>query len=139
MNVAELSATLKRAKLVLGDIRDTTQDFFAKYRPAPIGAIAYDLDYYSSTVVALKMLEAGEQHYLPRVFCFVDDILGSDTELHCDAIGERLALKEFNESHRDIKLDIAYHLLGRDVVQQWYHQIRICHFLRHSRYNDFVG
>jgi len=139
MNVAELSATLRRAKLVLGNIEQTARDFLEKYRPAPIAAIAYDLDFYSSTVIALKMLDAGEQYYLPRVFCFFDDILGSDTELHCDSIGERLAIKEFNEAHRDIKIDSAYHLLGRDVVEQWYHQVRICHFLRHSRYNDFVG
>jgi hypothetical protein len=139
MDIAALEASLKSATLVLGDIRDTGQDFFERHRPAPIGAIAYDLDFHSSTTAALKMLLAGEQHYLPRVFCNFDDILGSDTELHSRYIGVRLAIDEFNEAHDDIKIDSAYHLLARDIVEPWFHQIRICHFLRHSRYNTFVA
>jgi hypothetical protein len=139
MDAEQLRARLKQARLVLGDLRDTAGDFFTRHHPAPIGAIAYDLDFYSSTVTALAMLEAGEQHYLPRVFCYFDDILGSDTELHSRYVGERLAIDEFNEGHSDIKIDSAYHLLARPLVEPWYHQIRICHFLRHSRYNDFVA
>jgi hypothetical protein len=139
MNAGQVRTRLQDARLILGHLRDTTGDFFTRYRPAPIGAIAYDLDFYSSTVTALAMLEAGEQHYLPRVFCYFDDILGSDTELHSRYVGERLAIDEFNEAHRDIKIDSAYHLLARPLVEPWHHQIRICHFLRHSRYNDFVA
>ncbi len=139
MNAAQLSARLTRTKLVLGNLQDTTGGFFEKYQPAPIAAIAYDLDFYSSTMTALGLLDAGEQHYLPRVFCYFDDIIGSDTELHSSFIGERLAINEFNETHRDIKIDNAYHLLARNLVEPWFHQIRICHFLRHSRYNDFVA
>lgn len=139
MDPAALGATLKSAKLVLGDIRNTGPDFFKEHRPAPIAAISYDLDYYSSTICALKMLCAGEQNYLPRVFCHFDDILGSDTELHCRFTGVRLAIDEFNETHADIKIDSAYHLLAREIVEPWFHQIHICHFLRHSRYNDFVA
>lgn len=138
MNTAALTARLKQAQLVLGNIEDTGEMFFEKYRPAPIAAISYDVDYYSSTVAALKMLDAGEEHYLPRVFCYFDDILGSDAELHSRFLGERLAIDEFNEAHRDTKIDSAYHLLAREIVESWYHQIRICHFLRHSRYNDLV-
>lgn len=139
MDAEQLRARLKNARLVLGHLRDTAGDFFTRYHPAPIGAIAYDLDFYSSTVTALAMLEAGAQHYLPRVFCYFDDILGSDIELHSRYVGERLAIEEFNEAHRDIKIDSAYHLLARPLVEPWYHQIRICHFLRHGRYNDFVA
>jgi pimeloyl-ACP methyl ester carboxylesterase len=139
MNAADLRARLKRATLVLGDLKDTAGEFFKKHSPAPIGAIAYDLDFYSSTAMALDMLNAPEQHYLPRVFCYFDDIIGSDTELHCDWIGERLAIREFNEAHHDVKIDSAYHLLGRSVMEPWCHQIRVCHFFQHSRYNDFAG
>lgn len=138
MDAAQLRAELKGAKLVLGNVKDTAVDFFEKYRPAPIAAIAYDLDFYSSTSAALRMLDAGAQHYLPRVFCYFDDILGSDTELRSRYTGERLAIDEFNEAHPNIKIDSAYHLLARPVVEPWFHQIRICHFLRHDRYDDFV-
>jgi hypothetical protein len=139
MDAAALQAKLRCAKLVLGDIRQTAGDFFQRHQPAPIAAIAYDMDFYSSTTVALKMLGAGEKHFLPRIFCYFDDILGSDTELHSRFLGERLAIDEFNAAHAEIKIDCAYHLLARPIVESWYHQIRICHFLRHSRYNDFVA
>ena len=139
MDVPKLQARLEKAKLVLGDIRETSKDFFEKYNPAPIGAIAQDLDFYSSTVSALSMLEAGEKYYLPRVFCYFDDTIGTEVELYNDFTGERLAINEFNQAHRYIKLGLPYHLLGRKVVKPWYHQIWICHFFEHSRYNEFVS
>jgi hypothetical protein len=139
MDVPTLEARLKKAKLVLGDIKDTSNDFFEKYDPAPIGAIAHDFDFYSSTVAALKTLEADERFYLPRVFCYFDDTIGSEIELYNDYTGERLAINEFNRSHQDIKLGLSYHLLARKVVKPLYHQICICHFFKHSRYNDFVS
>ena len=101
--------------------------------------IAYDLDFYSSTVTALNMLEADERYYLPRVFCYFDDTVGTETELYNDYSGERLAINEFNQSHKDIKFGHPYHLFPRKVVEPWYYQIWICHFFNHSHYNDFVS
>lgn len=74
MDVPGLKSKLKKAKLVLGNINLTSKSFFDEYNPAPIGAIAYDFDFYSSTVTALKMLEAGEKYYLPRVFCYFETL-----------------------------------------------------------------
>jgi len=130
---------LKTARLVLGDIRETGKSFFAQYDPAPIGAIIYDLDFYSSTRIALDMLTAGGKHYLPRLFCYFDDTIGSEISLFNDYAGERLAIKEFNQAHTYIKLGVPYHLLSKRIVEPWFHKIRICHFLQHSRYNDFVS
>ncbi len=139
MDIPRLRAQLKRAELVLGDIKDTSANFFGNYTPAPIGAIAYDLDLYSSTAAAMSMLGAAESHYLPRVFCYFDDTIGNDIALYSDYTGERLAINEFNQSHSDVKLGLPYHLLASRVVEPWYHQIWICHFFKHSRYNDFVS
>jgi len=139
MDLPALQARLSMAKVVLGDINDTSHDFFEKYNPAPIGAIMYDLDYYSSTAVALKMLEAGDQYYLPRVFCYFDDIIGSEIELYNDYTGQRLAIHEFNRDHQDIKLSMLHYLLASPIVSDWHRQLRICHFLKHVRYNDFIG
>ncbi len=139
MDVPGLEAKLKKSKLVLGDIRDTLKTFFEQYNPAPIGAIAYDLDFYSSTVVALKMLEADEKYFLPRIFCYFDDVLGTEIELYNDFIGERLAIHEFNQSHDNIKLGLPYHFLQHKVSQAWFNKIWIGHFFKHSRYNDFVS
>ena len=139
MDVPKLRARLKKAELVLGDIKDTSKDFFEKYSPAPIGAIAYDVDFYSSTIAALNMLVTDERYYLPRVFCYFDDTIGTETELYNDYIGERLAINEFNRTHSDTKFGLPYHLLAKKVVEPWYHQIWICHFFKHSRYNDFIS
>jgi hypothetical protein len=139
MDIPALKARLKRAQLVLGDIRNTSKDFFDKYNPAPIAAVVQDLDFYSSTASALRMFEAGAEHYLPRVYCYFDDTIGSEVELYNEFTGERLAINEFNQSHEQIKLGLPYHLLGRKVVEPWYHQIWICHFFNHDRYNQFVS
>ncbi|TSC91423.1 MAG: hypothetical protein CEN90_552 [Parcubacteria group bacterium Licking1014_17] len=139
MDVPALKAKLKKAKLVLGNIKETAVDFFEKYNPAPIAAIAYDFDFYSSTTIALKMLEAGEKYYLPRVFCYFDNVVGKEVELYNDYTGERLAINEFNYAHQNMKLGSPYHFLARKVVDPWCHRIWICHFFSHSRYNDFVS
>ena len=55
MDRQALESRLQRAKLVLGDVADTLVTFFEKYRPAPIGAISFDLDFYSSTKNALAI------------------------------------------------------------------------------------
>lgn len=69
----------------------------------------YDLDFYSSTIAALKMLEADEKYYLPGAFCYFDDTMcGTEVELHNDYTGERLAIEEFNQSHKTEELAIAY-------------------------------
>jgi hypothetical protein len=139
MDIPKLQARLKKAKLVLGDIQDTSRDFFEKYNPAPIGAIMYDFDFYSSTTVALNMLDAGEEYYLPRTFCYFDDTVGSETQLYNDYTGERLAINEFNQTHPDAKFSTAYHLLAKKIIEPWYHRIWIGHFFKHSRYNDFIS
>jgi hypothetical protein len=139
MDVPKLQSRLKKAKLVLGDIKDTSKDFFEKYGPAPIGAILYDFDFYSSTVDALKMLGAGEKYYLPRVFTYFDDTMATEVELYNDYTGQRLAINEFNQAHKDTKLAIPYYLFGKKFIENWYYQIYVCHFFKHSRYSDFIS
>lgn len=139
MDVPGLQAKLKKAKLVLGNIKETSKDFFEKYNPAPIGAMSYDFDFYSSTVVALKMLEAGEKYYLPRFYTYFDDVVGTEIEMYTDFIGERLAIHEFNQAHTNMKLGTPYQLLENKVIQPWFHRIWTGHFFDHSRYNDFVS
>jgi hypothetical protein len=139
MDVSGLQARLKKAKLVLGNIDMTSKTFFNDFNPAPIGAIIYDFDFYSSTTVALKMLEAEEKFFLPRIFCYFDNTTGSETELFNDYTGERLAINEFNLAHPHIKLSLPYHLLGRRILEPWFHRIWIGHFFKHSKYNNFIS
>jgi hypothetical protein len=139
MDLEALKARLNRAKLVLGDITDTVTHFFRDYNPAPVGAVIHDFDFYSSTAAGLRMFDGDEKYFLPRIYCYFDDIIGTETSLYNDYTGERLAIREFNDAHPHKKLSPAYHLLARELVQPWYHQVFIYHDFRHPRYNDFVS
>ena len=138
MDEQNLRPKLKHAKLIIGDIESTSKDFFLKHNPAPIGAIIHDLDFYSSTKIALSMLKADMKFFLPRIYCYFDDTVGTETELFNDFTGERLAINEFNSQNEDIKFSVSYHLLAQ-AKEIWHHQIWICHFFKHKLYNTFVS
>ena len=101
MDRPALEARLRSARLVIGDVRETVPDFLATAAGvAPIGFVSFDLDYYSSTVDALRLFDdAPSATRLPRTFCYFDDIIGKDDELHCEHVGELLAIAEFNRRH----------------------------------------
>lgn len=139
MDQPALSAKLKRAKLILGDVSETLRRFRDDFQPAPIGAVAFDLDFYSSTKGSLHLLEAPTSSLMPRIFCYFDDTVGTEVELYSDYTGERLAIHEFNETHENRKIAIPYYLRVRDGLEAWPHQIWIAHLFAHPRYNDFVG
>jgi len=139
MDIPALRARLSYAQLVLGNLSDTAGAFFAEFSPAPIGAAIFDLDFYSSTVDALKLFEGPRGSRLPRVFCYFDDIIGGDIELYNDFTGERLAIAEFNAGHERIKLSPAYHLIAVPPVAEWHHQIYILHDFQHPDYGTFVS
>jgi hypothetical protein len=62
--------------------------------PYPVGFVAFDLDYYSSTTVAFRVFE---KEHLPRVHCYFDDTIWPESAYHNEYIGELCAIREFNE------------------------------------------
>lgn len=103
MDVDSLAATLSsRTKLVLGNVKTTVPQFVAEGKAPPIGFISFDLDFYSSTREALKVLSLPGKRILNRVFLYFDDI--NNFWSHSWA-GERLAIREFNDVHEWIKID----------------------------------
>lgn len=139
MDVKKLTNQLQNAKLILGDVKDTVNSFFDKYSPKPIGAVMFDLDYYSSTFHALKLFDAEEKYLLPRIFCYFDDIEGGEVEMYNDYTGVRLAMNEFNKNHDAKKIAKIYYRSEKLIAENWYRRIRIFHNFKHSNYNDFVG
>jgi hypothetical protein len=139
MNPDVLKQKLKRAKLVIGDVKDTSKTFFTECEPAPIGCVFHDLDLYSSTSDALTLFEADATHFLPRIFMYFDDIKGNNTWLINEFAGELLAIEEFNKKHslKKISANRCMPLLYPD--QWWAHQIYIYHDFQHPKYNDFVA
>ena len=102
MDVPALESRLQRSKLVLGNVSDTTTTFFQDHSAAPLGAVFFDLDYYSSTRDAFRLFDAGDEHALPRVFCYMDDILSNEFGgLYCHGVGQLCAIDEYNAEHED--------------------------------------
>ena len=139
MDLPLLKSKLKRSQLVIGDTRETTHAFTQQFNPAPIGAVSFDLDYYSSTVAALKILESSDKYLLPRIFVYFDDVIGRETELYNDFTGVRLAIHEFNRDHESRKLSPLYYLTAMDPATAWHHYMWSFHAFSHPRYGQFVS
>jgi hypothetical protein len=139
MDRRALESRLKLAKLVIGDVKDTCATFFEDYHPAPIGCIFHDLDFYSSTTHALRLLNAEAAHLLPRIYMYFDDIAGDDLWLCNEFSGELLAIKEFNKEHASRKITSVRFLSLRYPHLRWFQQIYAFHDFLHPRYNDFVA
>jgi hypothetical protein len=135
MDEAALRARLSRARLLIGDVADTVGSFIAERAPAPIGFVSFDLDYYSSTVAALKLLDGAHGSFLPRVLCYFDDTLGTNRH-----VGELLAIEEFNAAHERAKIAPLHGLeLTRRIPGFWNAGMRMLHLFDHPRYGDHVG
>lgn len=139
MDVEALRSRLTTAELVLGNVKDTVPSFFEEHDAPPVGFISFDLDFYSSTVDAFRLLDAPDERFLPRAFCYFDDVVGSDIELHCDWVGELLAIKEFNEAH-DLRKIAPIHGLHykRPVPAVWNAQMFVLHSFTHPRYGSYL-
>jgi hypothetical protein len=139
MNRDTLKAKLTRGKLVLGDVKDTCRTFFDEYKPAPIGCVFHDLDFYSSTNEALGLFDADPVHFLPRIFMYFDDVIGGNTWLVSEFAGELLAIEEFNRKH-SFKRIVANRYMPIVYPDQWWsHEMYVYHDFRHPKYNVFVG
>jgi hypothetical protein len=104
MDQTALKATLKHANLVLGDVASTVPAFLKTPNLAPVGFVAFDLDYYSSTKVALKLLDGGPELHLPRTYCYFDDVLWPETSCQNEFVGVLCAIREFNLEHDLLKI-----------------------------------
>lgn len=141
MEETTLRARLHGADLVLGDVADSAPAFLAS-APPPIGFVSFDLDYYSSTAAALKVLLESTDHdrYLPRVLCYFDDTVGPHAEMHSEFTGELLAISEFNQRHDTRKLarisGLRYKVHPCDGP--WVDGMFVLHLFDHPLYDTYV-
>jgi hypothetical protein len=113
-----------KATLIKGDVNDTVEEFLANQLDMnyPIGFISLDLDLYSSSKVALKILEdVNPNKYLPTVPIIVDDQDYLIT--YNDWCGVVLAIKEFNELNKFRKIQSR---------KEIYQRLRCAHILDHD-------
>lgn len=118
----------KNAKLVVGDIRETVQHLDLK---APLGFVVVDVDFYSSTVDALKIFCRTPDCYLPSVVIYMDDVAFEGHNEHC---GELLAIREFTDRHPLRPITRFNFLRQRRIFQRalWIEQMFMCHILDHQ-------
>lgn len=137
MDVARLKDRIaSRAELRLGEVGNTLSEFYPE-ESAPLGAVMFDLDLYTSTARALKILAS--QNRIPRVWCWFDDIVGGAENLYCERNGERAAIAEYNACHRDALLSPANCHFGRTTPRYWHQQIYIDHRFSHSQYTQCMS
>jgi hypothetical protein len=131
MNVPLLKSCLQRSKLLLGPVRSTIDDL-TKLVSAdnPIAFIAFDLDYYSSTMDAFSLFDANERNFIPRVWCYFDNLPNI-----LPFAGEHLAIVDFNRKSKDRKLGKPGMLVHTIPFNpDWANQIYQLHILKHERY-----
>ena len=121
-----LEERLQFAKMIIGDINETAESFIEKYAPAPIGCVLVDVDYYSSTIPVMKLLEQKEhKNFLPRIYMYFDDV-----SPQYEFSGETLAIKEFNQRNDDKKIAPENTFI---IVPEM--KSKICHRFSHDKYN----
>ena len=91
-----------RTRLVLGNVEETVPRFFDDRSVPAVGFIAFDLDLYSSTACALRILSMPSRRSLDHVPVYFDDVEHSVSH---DRAGELLAIDEFNQSNAHVTID----------------------------------
>jgi hypothetical protein len=137
MDEAALRAELSpRARLELGPIAETLPDFLARCKH-PIAFASIDVDYYSSTVDALRAFAGDESTLVPRPILYFDDIIGAT---FADFNGERLAMHEFNRDHPCRQISpvhgLRWILPWPLSLEKWPEMMYMLHVLDHSRYGE---
>jgi len=139
MDEAALRARLGKAQLVLGQVAETVPQWSRSDHP-PVGFIAFDLDYYSSTMDAFQLLDGDAEWLLPRVPCYFDDMFGHGWT---DFTGERAAIDEFNSSHGRRKIGkihgLRFELPPEEFQQPWHEKLYLIHVFDHPRYAEPEG
>ncbi len=139
MDEEKLRRRLRGADLILADVEKGVERFLADGIKGPIGFVAFDLDYYSSTKKALRIFEGPVEGRLPRVFCYFDDVIWPERACYCEYTGELLAINEFNSEHSEKKLCNVPHLSWiRPRRNAWNEQIYVMHDFRHPLYGKNI-
>jgi hypothetical protein len=124
------------AELHFGPVGETIGPFAERLGPdAPLGFLTLDLDFYSSSKDALRLLDGRPDGYLPVAPVYVDDL---SLATHTRFAGELLAIREFNEEHELRKLDWDWNIRNTRVFKnaEWLTHMFKLHVLDHPERGD---
>jgi hypothetical protein len=133
MDRARLESRLPaNARMIYGDVARTVPEYLQSVTAAaPIGFVALDLDYYSSSREALTVFDHPDPtRYLPRVGLYLDDVTFDG---HNDWCGELLAVAEFSRTREVRKIGKHTFLRYGRVFKNsmWIDQMYVVHILDH--------
>lgn len=120
-------------ELLVGDLEASVLHLRRRLSPeAPLGFVALDLDFYSSTVQALALLGGPPDHYLAAFPTYLDDIDGPFTNPWC---GELAAVGAFNEAQPCRKIAPWAGLRAERLCKNalWIEKMYLTHVLDHPR------
>jgi len=139
MDVVALRAKLNQSELILGDVAETTTTFFKNYNPSPIGFIAFDLDYYSSTKSAFNIFKNTQDLFLPRVECYMDDVSSFEVLSASTETGVLKAIHDFNNESETKILKKELVSRARHFFARWNDCMYVHHNFNHQKYNTNVA
>jgi len=130
-----------KTQIIIGNVEETASTFIDKFKPPVIGFIAFDLDFYTSTIGAFSLLEKiNIDNFLPRVESFMDDTASYNYLSANSHTGVLSAIIEFNK--RDAEVQILQKVgIGRSrkVINGWFDACFVIHFFSNERYNEFIN
>lgn len=139
MDFEKLSRLLdSNTKLVLGPISESLRTFLERdFSKAPIGFVSIDVDYYSSTVDALKLLTHSAEHMLPQVMIYLDDL---EYPSHNSWCGEQAAVNEFTVEQPMRPIEKHPFLRSYRIFKnaRWIDHMYQCHVLDHPIRNQLT-
>jgi hypothetical protein len=120
-------------QLILGPVKETVPSFLASglESSAPLGFAAFDLDYYTSTTEALRLLaDAEPSKYIFLPILYFDDVV---LPTYNRWAGELLAIQEFNDQQQHRKIERYRFLRSRRLLKnaRWIDQIYLMHLFDH--------
>jgi hypothetical protein len=139
MDQRKLRSRLTSAELVLGDVAATVPELVSRPGLPPVGFVAFDLDYYSSTKCAFKIFDGPPSSHLPRTYCYFDDIVWPEHACYNEYTGELCAIREFNAENDRRKIGKLSNLAWmRRHPALWNEQIYVSHDFDHPLYCRLV-
>ena len=134
MNENKLRKKIKSSELILGDIKKTLPIFLENKNIPPIGAIFFDLDFYSSTKESFRIFEINQNFRLPRIKCYFDDIQPPSNNFN--SIFK--AINEFNVSQKNKKIVKPSGSTLDYKYGPWNEEFYEFHDFKHDKYNNKI-
>ena len=133
----KLESKIRKSKIFYGDIKNTVDDFL-QINPKNIISIFFDMDFYTSTKDFLNQTFKLEKCFCPRVYCYFDEVFSANHWLN-EYLGERLAIKEFNEENEKFKIGLALDNVTDFKFPLGKGALYILNNFNHKDYRNYIG